>query len=220
MMAFLLAVSLLAQPAPEPTKELYLLGWAQGVVVSAPEKNGTLLVEWNHPFVHPDFTVAAEIEERKKQVALLREKGLRLPKGSPEREQVTQAFVDGMEAIANLRNDSFKTIPANSQVTVKLEPWTRYRQEKPPIDSFDDKGNLIPITPGSLRKLREPLHWPGYQSQKSQLTEGQGVLMHMAIRRPDPQKKDEGRASPLLVRLVLMMERASTGMVDPLVDPR
>lgn len=219
-MALLLAACLLGQRAPEPTKDLHLLGWAQGVVVSAPEKNGTMLVEWNHPFVHPDFAVAAEIEERRKQVAELREKGLRLPKGSPEREQVTQAFVDGMESIANLRINSFKTIPANSQVTVKLEPWTRYRQEKPPVDSFDSKGNLIPVTPGTLRKLREPLHWPGYQSQKSQLTEGQGVLMHMAMRKPDPKMGDEGRPSPLLVRLILMMERAPSGMADPLTEPR
>jgi len=220
MIALLLLVCQQAQPAIEPTKELYLLGWAQGMVVSTPEKNGTMLVEWNHPFVHPDFTVAAEIEERKKQVASLREKGLRLPKGSVEREQITQAFVDGTEAIANLRNDAFKTIPANSQVTVKLETWTRYRQEKPPLDSFDDKGNLIPITPGTLRKLREPHHWPGYQSQKSQLTEGQGVLMHLAMRKPDQQRKDEGRSSPLLVRLVLVMERATPGVSDPLADPR
>lgn len=208
------------QPEAEPTKDLYLLGWAQGIIVSAPDRNGVLLVEWNHPFVHPDFAVAAEIDDRKKQVSSLREKGLKLPKGSPERDQVTQAFVNGMEAIANLRNDAYKTVPAHSQVTVRLEPWTRYRQEKPPLDAFDDKGNLLPVNPMTLRKLREPLHWPGYQSQKSQLEEGRGVLMHMAMRKPDARQKEEGRGSPLLARLVLVLEQAPPTVGDPLAAPR
>lgn len=133
---------------------------------------------------------------------------------------MTQAFVNGMEAIANLRNDAYKTVPAHSQVTVRLEPWTRYRQEKPPLDAFDDKGNLLPVNPMTLRKLREPLHWPGYQSQKSQLEEGRGVLMHMAMRKPDARQKEEGRGSPLLARLVLVLEQAPPTVGDPLAAPR
>lgn len=69
------------QPQAEPTKDLYLLGWAQGIIVSAPDRNGVLLVEWNHPFVHPDFAVAAEIDDRKKQVSSLREKGTETSQG-------------------------------------------------------------------------------------------------------------------------------------------
>lgn len=220
MIALILAALLPGQPPAEPTRELHLLGWAQGMIVSPPDKNEFMVVEWNHPFVHPDFTVAAEIEERKRQVEALRGKGLRLPKGSPEREQVTQAFVDGMEALANLRRDGFKTIPANVQVKVKLEPWTRYRQEKAPVDAFDAKGNLIPINPGMLRKLREPLHWPGYQGKKSDLAEGQGVLMHMAMRKSDTKMKDEAAPPQLLVRLILSMEAPSSGSLDPLAGPR
>jgi hypothetical protein len=72
-----------------------------------------------------------------------------------------------------------------------------------------------------VRRLREPLHWPGYQSQKNQLEADKGVLMHMAMRKTDPAVIQEGRAVQLLVRLVLIMENAP-GMsgADPLAAPR
>lgn len=215
-----LAVLVSGQVPVEPTRDLLLLGWAQGTVVSAPDKNNNLVVEWNHPFLHPDYAIMSEVEDKRKQLSIMRDKGRKLPKGL-ERDQITQAFVDGLDALASLKNDSYKTIPANNQVTVRLEPWTRYRQEKLPVDIFNDKGDILPVTPAMVRRLREPLHWPGYQSQKSQLEDGKGVLMHMAMRKTDPAVIKEGRAVQLLVRLVLIMENVpSMSGADPLAAPR
>jgi hypothetical protein len=196
----LLCVLVLAQnkdkPPPKPEPKLIPIARIVGKLEQSGE-TGTLKLRVPIQKIEPNVQAQQELIQKQQQWTRRQWEIMRNPNPFQRYQQMVQLYQEVQQAQQNLFVVKESHVDIDFEITEELKV-----RNSVPMPGFDEMGNVRKLTPELAKELKGKENLPGYQGERTDLKNGQTVLV---IAARDRASKDP-MAKPIAALVLILLE--------------